>query len=362
MFRSFFLPAVMSASRLPFELLEKVINLLDDDLSALAACSHVCSALLPTCRAIRFHTVTLLAVQRRTDTFNFSPLCSVFCDILESSPVIARYVRRVHLLNPEDFMVKEGTGNQTKSIGTLLGVLKKFDHATDLAIFSIPGEFHGIFWDECYKILTGIESLPALRTITVENWSRFSKLTNCSSIERITGLALFSYNGDSSYHVFDHLAPGSLLRLTTFRLASVNNIPDLETFFSCKLIQCLELSVVRHLALGGLTDKISLGSWLGAIITRCATTIETLVLDLYKATDEFDCYSNESSYAWRMWLNALLQHCPKNGNFEVVLNMGSPVSRELDDLLHQWLFPWQELNVHRIHQSDLKFWTAFYSL
>ncbi|KZT03525.1 uncharacterized protein LAESUDRAFT_335360 [Laetiporus sulphureus 93-53] len=76
--------------RLPLELHDCILDCLVDDRRALATCSLVCRAWLPTARSHLFHAVTLSG----------SAQGSRFQELVQQSPYIGRYVRKLALVKP----------------------------------------------------------------------------------------------------------------------------------------------------------------------------------------------------------------------------------------------------------------------
>ncbi|KAH8818553.1 hypothetical protein DL96DRAFT_1621420 [Flagelloscypha sp. PMI_526] len=380
-------------SSLPLELLEHILAFLSDDLSTLAACSSSSSVLLPACRAVRFHTVTLRAF-----------------------PLISNYVHRVHILDPQSFqygsvtMTKSGEGDSTNSsepvrsepikLDTghiLLKILSKLANVRDILLSS--EDYLGILWPNCLWLQDSIVSLPSLQTITTEVWSSMFDVTTWPCFHKIRGLGCFSPIADNDTHGQSVSIPDSPLQLSTFRISSPDSFRDVETFVKSATAQCIDLSSLRNLAIRP-SYSATMRSWLIPLASKCAKTLENLTLELDGDADDdlisasvlpnvktlwlVVHYMNlelpENRRKWASWLTSLLYACSSTG-LEVVFFISITSSQLLGDLLRDLITVlegkkiavshWKDVIFwsglpdvwnHLVHQSNEIIWTAFYKL
>ncbi|KAI0351513.1 hypothetical protein OH77DRAFT_1513787 [Trametes cingulata] len=127
--------------KLPQELADQVIDHLWNDRCALSACSLACHAWLPSARTHLFRD------QRLTGAKD----CARFEELLESSPDIARYVRKLAIHEPMSTAYAQNWINRVPSL------VAKLDRLTTL-------ELIGLHYVSLYK--TAPETLAALSRLT----------------------------------------------------------------------------------------------------------------------------------------------------------------------------------------------------
>ncbi|KAI0358104.1 hypothetical protein OH77DRAFT_1518836 [Trametes cingulata] len=89
--------------RLPVEIIERIIDLLDGDIPSLAACSLTCRGLLPICRTYIWREVTLsMLYEGQTETRT-----AAFFELIRADPDVASYVSTLSLC-PDAYLVEEG--------------------------------------------------------------------------------------------------------------------------------------------------------------------------------------------------------------------------------------------------------------
>ncbi|KAH8818575.1 hypothetical protein DL96DRAFT_1621473 [Flagelloscypha sp. PMI_526] len=264
-----------------------------------------------------------------------SSRCSRFLNIIERSPDVGQYVRKVRILNPQKFVSNHDLDpandpdNDTTSLHALLAILPRLSHATDVLIWADTTDYTGRQWKPNPWIGSAVASLPALQTITTENFTELGSLFSSSFFLKIKGLALLL--SQTSFDRQQAVMPGPLCPLSTFRLHVHCDLQDSDNFLSAPFMKCLDISNVRHLALARPFTPSPMGRWLSSLITHGSTEyLETLVLELDDIPDSvrvppsslpnvkdiwllvktrFCISSSEYADGWRTWLSSLFAGC-----------------------------------------------------
>ncbi|KAH8806509.1 hypothetical protein DL96DRAFT_1630862, partial [Flagelloscypha sp. PMI_526] len=353
------------------------------------ACSLASSALVHTCREVRFHSITLRAPTSPGQNSR-APICSLFLAILEFSPDVAKYVHKVRILNPQSFTM----------------ILPKLTNVTEALIWSDPLNYEGVLWSNCPWIREGINSLPSLQTITTENFVGITTLNSASFFKKIRGLALFYPDANSTEAQEMLKTGGPPLSLSTFRLRLQE--PLLDGFLASTLIKCFDISQLRHLALGKPLSPSPMGSWLLGLNADGKTAqLESLVIELEGTADtvmvppssfpklkriwlsinsRFDLHTPGSNRGWEAWLSNFFEGCVQNMSLEVTFFLPAVCPPELEQLVYK-LRPFLERHrvllsfaspqdpapdhdtstlpagwARSLHTSEHCIWTAFYEL
>ncbi|KAH8806610.1 hypothetical protein DL96DRAFT_1765677 [Flagelloscypha sp. PMI_526] len=261
---------------LPIEILEYIISFLSDDYSTLAACSLSSSVLLPASRATRFHTVTVCP------PLGDSPMIPPFHTmrkIIKGCPNISQYVRRIRILNPENIRtLRPMTDEFSAAIHTILPQLVNVTRATVFSHYL----FGGIDWSSCPWVLDALDSLPALEHITAEVYGSIAKFSASLSSQKVRGLMITAPVLDD-YRVKEGSHPLILQPLDTFRVPLV--IDENQRFlFSKSIGQSLDLSKLRHLAIGIRCSFRLFGTPLSSFAADCAFSLETLAFEISDPT------------------------------------------------------------------------------
>ncbi|KAH8818574.1 hypothetical protein DL96DRAFT_1621470 [Flagelloscypha sp. PMI_526] len=334
---------------LPAEILERIPLFLYHDLSSIAACSLASPVFLPSCRTIRFHSITLhnsrlLKPQSQTSR------SSLFLDIIERSPIVKKYVRKVRLLNPQNFAGNDPSNKridldtERNSLHDLLKILPRLSHVTDILIWSHHKFYVGIVWAANPWLESAIASLPSLRTVTTEDSMGLESLSSSLFFQKIKGLSLFISGGDFGKRT----ALSSPPSLLTFRLDLRNSSPTFDNFMSAPFMKYIDISNVRHLALAKPSSQSPFGSWLSALIDHGKTAfLETLILELDNLPDtvrippsslqnvkniqlllrtRLRIAALEHFEAWNIWLSSLFSGCAQKHGVTVTFFL--PIHRQ----------------------------------
>ena len=84
---------MVSFSDAPLEIIAEIINALQDDISALEACSQTCSLLLPLCRTYIFRSIRI--TPRSYSQINLPRVIKLFGILLSNNPGISDLVRNL---------------------------------------------------------------------------------------------------------------------------------------------------------------------------------------------------------------------------------------------------------------------------
>ncbi|KAH8818597.1 hypothetical protein DL96DRAFT_1621532, partial [Flagelloscypha sp. PMI_526] len=340
---------------LPVEILEIIISFHFDDFSTLAACSLASSVLLPACRATRFHTITI-----HGETRGLPPVCDIFESILQVSPTIAQYVRRVRILNPEDL------NDEGKTPIPILSILAQLTNTTHVFCSDIV-DLIGIAWIRCPWLLDGISLLPALQSVAVETWFSLKELRAWSCSQKIHKLTIFSPEM-SSVESNGTLQATTQLHLSTLRLRDPG---EAASFSSSILGQSLDLTNLRHMALGLGSSPSSFGTWLSTLAADCRASLRTVVLDIRSSSNEvllpfqvvpnlqrlwivydefFPESTDEFADQWSPWLRSLFSGFHFPPLFEVTLFVPPRLGRSNESVVRRFApVHGNDVNFHFVH-------------
>ncbi|KAH8806513.1 hypothetical protein DL96DRAFT_1822430 [Flagelloscypha sp. PMI_526] len=344
------------AGLLPVEIVEYTIGYLFNDFSTLAACSLSSPILVPTCRAVRFHSITLQATSRGPPSYeNFEV-------ILRQSPIIAQYVRQVRVLHPEDFI---------DYYQPLVNVLSRLVNVTEVLCLD-PIRALGIDWSRCPWLLDVLSSLPVLESIAVETSRSVDGLCTSPSSQKIRKLSIFSPTSDAT-EANQLLQPKPCLRLSSLRLCYLRQ--DEEKFLSSQAGLCLDFSQLRHIGLG---LGCPFSSWVSKLAALSTVSLETIVLQRESTFQVIDFPFDAVPNLTRLWListstsrfttNDFLKKCsswlndkfskhPRLRELDVTIFVPIAITPENTPILDHL-----ESNVRLVQSSSRKIWMKFFEL
>ncbi|TFK32521.1 hypothetical protein BDQ12DRAFT_659060 [Crucibulum laeve] len=259
-----------SFSNVPFDITEKIIDTLQDDLSALKSCSLTCQLLLPLCRKHMFQSLTLFSFPSQA-VFVFAPPqwyhtrhpFPLLRNLLDSNPGIADYVQN---------LIYE-TGTSLKDSDQVLRILETFRRVQSLEVVGVSSD-----WDEMPPTLTGSISRIIQPSVTHLDIRVFGDVSitifiPCVNLASLTLSAIY----------------GTVVDIDKLKKISPGVVPQLQSFHfgnNCsRYVMCLvkaryrnDLPVLDFSNLRTLNVRVDNRLDLGAAqaLTKVARMLETL--------------------------------------------------------------------------------------
>ena len=178
----------------PLEIEAQILDFLaedDEDHSAMKICSLVCQAFLPICRKHIFGSIDLNYIDRASDNGSFSPIptAHAFERLLDETPEIADYIRKLH------FIIR--ITDLTSSAPPIQESLKRISRLQSLSIRS--ENWRGLDWNNPMRpALLHLLHLPTLTHFAMHDIDVFtvSDLIPCVNLKylKISFLSMAAEN------------------------------------------------------------------------------------------------------------------------------------------------------------------------